>query len=479
MTHLYEEYWRALVEHIPDIVMTLDRDGYILSVNRAPAGLHAQDVLGKPLLDYVEPEYRAQVQEALTHVLRTGAAGDYEIKARGPHGSPTWYEARAQPIVQNGAVTRVLVVARDLSTLAAAEALLRDNEARIQGVSVNLPGMVFQLLHRHDDPLLRFVYVSDGARALCGIPPEAFLDNADHFTGLLHEDDGAAFHRGLRASAATLSTWRWEGRLLTPHAGEQWVELRATPRRAGAGETLWDGIVLNVTDAKRQQLETAKSREMLRELSAHAESAREKERARIAREIHDELGQALTAMSMQVALLRKRCAAQSDVAEQLSSLRELIDRTLNSVRAIATDLRPAVLDLGLVTALEWLAQEFHNRTGIRCRFEHGDEPALDKDLATALFRIAQESLTNVARHAHAHHVRLTLNYDDTGWLRLEVNDDGIGLDVLRAAEAKSFGLRGIRERVQMLGGIVAIDGQPGSGTLIRVSIPVHQGAKSS
>lgn len=472
MDKVFEENWRALVEHLPDIVLTVDGAGRIQFINRTPNGAAAAAVVGKSLLEFVEPEYHSMMREALAHAFDKGESGYYEVKVRGANGAPTLYVVRTQPITDQGEVARVLVVARDVSAVEAAERLLRQSEERIYDIGANIPGMIFQLLRRQTEPTLQFSYVSDGVLMLCGIVPEDVLASAQAFTRLIHADDRAGFFRYMDKSAETLTTWNWEGRLLTPHSGERWINLRATPRCTHDLELMWDGIVLNITASKQQQHELERSRVILRELSAHREALRERERARIAREIHDELGQMLTAMAMQVAVLKKENADRPELVARLQSLRGNIEHALAAARSIVADLHPSVLDLGLVSALEWLAQNFQNVSGIECRFEHkGDQAMLGGDTAIALFRIAQEALTNVMRHARASNVHIILNSASSAWLHLEIRDDGIGLVPSKIENLKSFGLRGMHERVHMLGGTLGIDGQVGSGTLIRISLP--------
>jgi signal transduction histidine kinase len=216
------------------------------------------------------------------------------------------------------------------------------------------------------------------------------------------------------------------------------------------------------------------SREELRQLTAGLLTTREEERTAIAREIHDELGQALTALKMDVAWMGARSPADAPPAlrQKLAAMSGLIDDTIVTVRRIATSLRPGVLDdLGLAAAVEWQTQEFEQRTGIACSLRASvDEAAFDPPLSTALFRILQESLTNVARHSRAHLVTVTLEHLGSDVV-LEVRDDGIGITAADAANARSIGLAGMRERAQLVGGRLLISGTEGAGTTVRVRVP--------
>ncbi|HUP98327.1 MAG TPA: response regulator [Usitatibacter sp.] len=215
------------------------------------------------------------------------------------------------------------------------------------------------------------------------------------------------------------------------------------------------------------------SEEKLRALASHLQSVREEERIHIAREIHDELGQALTGLKFDINTLAKNTDPTDPAAVSAATgqLCQQIDRIINSVRRIASGLRPEVLDeMGLAAAVEWQAREFSRRTGIRCVVEISPGFAdPDKDRSTALFRIFQELLTNVARHANA--TRVAVHLADSDTLALKVEDNGRGIQEKEFESAKSLGLLGLRERVLAFGGSIDVRGQEGKGTTVSVSIP--------
>jgi signal transduction histidine kinase len=219
------------------------------------------------------------------------------------------------------------------------------------------------------------------------------------------------------------------------------------------------------------------SEENLRALAAHLQSVREEERIHIAREIHDELGQALTGLKFDINALAKGSSTDDAIADKKQHLCLQIDRIINSVRRIASGLRPEVLDeIGLAAAIEWQAREFQRRTGIRCLVEIApgfSDP--DKERSTALFRIFQELLTNVARHAGATRVSVHLT-DEAGTLSLKVEDNGRGIQEREIESPRSLGFLGLRERVLAFGGAIHVQGQDGKGTTVSVSIPqsAHQ-----
>jgi signal transduction histidine kinase len=216
------------------------------------------------------------------------------------------------------------------------------------------------------------------------------------------------------------------------------------------------------------------SEDKLRRLAAHLISIREEERAHIAREIHDELGQVLTGIKMEVGWLAKRLK-EPVLLEKTDSMSKLIDSTVQTVRKIATGLRPEMLDdMGLIAAVAWQAKDFQKRTGIRTRAKLPPEGTkLDLDISTTAFRIFQEILTNVARHSRATRVDIDLVVDSER-LALDVVDNGIGIQDSDLNGRKSLGLLGMQERAFLFGGQVSISGTPGQGTRVSVSIPIHK-----
>jgi signal transduction histidine kinase len=215
------------------------------------------------------------------------------------------------------------------------------------------------------------------------------------------------------------------------------------------------------------------SEDKLRRLAAHLISVREEERAHIAREIHDELGQVLTGIKMEVGWLAKRLKEPA-LLEKTDSMSKLIDSTVQTVRKIATGLRPEMLDdMGLVAAVQWQSKEFQKRTGIRCRVNLPPETTkLDIDVATTAFRIFQEILTNVARHSRATRVDIDLDVTDDK-VSLEVQDNGVGIATSEVNGRKSLGLLGMHERALLFGGEVNITGAAGQGTRVAVTLPTR------
>jgi PAS domain S-box-containing protein len=241
------------------------------------------------------------------------------------------------------------------------------------------------------------------------------------------------------------------------------------------GETLYTVILRDITERRRADRQLLDSNRQLRELSATLQNVREKERTRIARELHDELGQQLTGLKLELSWLGNQLAEKRDgLAAKVESMKQQIELTIKSVRRISTDLRPALLDdLGLCPAIEWLAADFSAKTGIAVDLDlAADEGTHGDALATALFRITQECLTNVARHAGATQVRISLRYEDNQ-LIFAVSDNGKGIVQSDKPKARGHGLIGIRERAIMLGAEAEFISTPGAGTTVRISIPLE------
>ncbi len=231
--------------------------------------------------------------------------------------------------------------------------------------------------------------------------------------------------------------------------------------------------------AERRKVEDAlrRSRQELRALASHLESVREQERTDIAREIHDELGQALTALKMDVHWVGQRVGdAQPAVGPKVTAMSKMVDATIHAVRRISSQLRPKLLDdLGLSAAIEWQAREFERRSGVACGIRsEPDDIVLDPARSTALFRICQETLTNVARHAGASRVDVVLR-ECEGDLEMRIADDGKGIDPEQVSDGRSLGIVGMRERVRSLGGRLEISGDPGRGTVVHVTLPGGEG----
>jgi signal transduction histidine kinase len=269
---------------------------------------------------------------------------------------------------------------------------------------------------------------------------------------------------------------RWHGEIWNQRkTGEIYPEEMSIQSMRDDRGDVWRYISIfsDISERKKIEQELADYREHLRELTRFLQDVREDERTSIARELHDEFGQALTALRIDLSWLRKRSNdTHDDFRLRLDTSRALVERTIESLRRISEGLRPGMLDvLGLAAALEHLVSQFEQRWQITCTFHADrDEYDLDKNQSIVVFRLVQEALTNVSRHAHATEVDIDLREKGDN-LCLVIQDDGVGFDTARPR--KGFGLLGMSERVRMLGGEIDIDG--GQGTRIVVTLPLNKG----
>ncbi len=260
------------------------------------------------------------------------------------------------------------------------------------------------------------------------------------------------------------------------------IEIRAMPRFNSQNQIIGIiHIVRDITQRKQSEEQLKDSREKLRNLTAHLHFVREEERKHIAREIHDELAQALTALKMDmVSLTKKLPKDRKSIIKNTKSMSNFIDMTICTVRRISSELRPRLLDdLGLQAAIEWQAKDFQNRTGIKCEvLFHSDTSNLDQERSTTIFRIFQEAMTNVARHAMATNIKVSLK-ENLGNLIMEVRDNGIGITEKQIANPKSFGIIGMQERAHLLGGDIKISRVQGNETSVTASIPLYKSRRKS
>lgn len=256
--------------------------------------------------------------------------------------------------------------------------------------------------------------------------------------------------------------------------GEEFPIEASISQQGAPGHKIFTVILRDATTRVRNEQALRRSREELRELSAVSQSALEQEKSRVARELHDEIGGSLTALKMDTAWVAERLpAGESAIAEKLAAMQKMLDHTVAATRRISSDLRPMMLDdLGLVPAAEWLVHDFQRRTGIVCELAIATaEIDLPSERATTVYRILQESLTNIAKHARATHAEVTLE-TESDTLILTVRDNGAGFDAAGPRAPRSFGLVGMRERVHLLGGEVRIESSPGKGTTVDARIPM-------
>jgi PAS domain S-box-containing protein len=325
--------------------------------------------------------------------------------------------------------------------------------------------------------------VNWAAAVLLGRPPERLLGKP--LPMFMTPETAPALRHHLAEVTRTGERQVWDGSVVRDGRTlniECTVAIRQVPGDHAPAELRWH--LHDITDRMQAEDAVRSSRQSLRELSARLEAVREEERANIARAVHDEIGAALTAIKMDVAQVQRgldRLEAEHDVealCERTQAASSLIDNTMQTVRRIAMELRPSILDdFGLVAALDWQLNEFQKRSGLVCNLNVAPgNGQLPPETATTVFRIFQEILTNVARHAHASQVDVRL-YQEGRMVVLDVRDNGRGIRVDEAEGVGTLGLLGMRERARMQGGTLEVKGTPGQGTRVRVLVPVGSGAQ--
>ncbi|MDE2598725.1 MAG: PAS domain-containing protein [Rhodocyclaceae bacterium] len=323
----------------------------------------------------------------------------------------------------------------------------------------------------------RYIQVNDAFMTACGLTAEQILGKTP--SDVWPTDWGGRYVDTDMAVIASGQRMRYEEQRFSAAGEVRWFDTIKAPVFDEQGKVVGTaGISREITDRKHAEQELRESRAQLRELSAYLQSVREEERTRIARELHDELGQTLTAIQLGLGALDNAVRNGGDAEAMrsgLSGLVALADNASRSVQRLATDLRPPILDgLGLGAALEWQTEAFVERTGITCELVLPQPPVQPGgEIETAVFRIMQEALTNVARHAEATRAEVTLHLDGDR-LILRVVDNGKGM-LLSSTAPRRLGIVGMRERAYMLGGELRLQSSPGHGTQIEVSLPLQSG----
>ena len=483
-----EARFEAVVRSAMDAIITIDAAHRIVLFNAAAErmfGCSAPQAVGEPLDRFLPERFRAAHRQ---HVERFGRTGETSrrmglqtaLSAVRADGTEFPIEASISQATVAGQKL-LTVILRDITERIGAERdvrrahqELREGESRLQAILGSAMDGIITITR--DQRIVLFnaaaeeMFQCSAAQAI-GTTLDRFLPERFRAAHATHIDRfGRTGETSRRMGMQTaLSARRTDG-------SEFPIEASISQARAG-NELLLTVILRDITERTRAEQALQGAQEELRELALAMHEVREGERTRIARELHDELGQALTALKMDVDLLGSTLPPErADLLERTEAMRELLDSTVATTRRISADLRPLVLDdLGLGAAAEWLAQGFAQRTRVRCDMRVDSACAqLGEPHASALFRIMQESLTNVARHAQANRVEVRLESIANDAV-LTVSDDGIGMDTAARPHARSFGLRGIRERVMLLGGSLEVASRPGAGTTLVVRLPVGGG----
>ena len=479
-----ERWFATALKSIGDAVMVTDTGGRVTFMNPMAeklTGWKSATAAGKPLPEVyhtVNAETREKLESLVSQALLEGVVAGATNRAVliSRNGAETAIDDSAAPIRDAaGNITGIVLTFRDVSERQRVEQALQASEERFRLLVEGVQDYAIFML----DPAGQVTSWNGGAERLLGYQSEEILGAhlARFFTApdVRRGKPAENLERAKLQGRAEEEGWRVRKDGSRFHAN-----VISTALRDDQGRLLgFAQVTRDITGLKQGEKQLKDSREQLRALAAYLQSVREEERTRIAREVHDELGQALTGLKMDLAWLEKKFAG----ADKLPSLRTLrlktrrmpgvVDEIICTVRKIATELRPGVLDdLGLEAAIEWQIQDFQKRTGVKCEFVSGlRDIRLSPNHATAVFRIFQETLTNIVRHANATRVKIRLEAS-RGQLMLEVHDNGQGLSARDLSGVKSLGLLGMRERALMLDGEVTIVGRRGLGTKVSLRIPL-------
>jgi PAS domain S-box-containing protein len=463
-----EEEWRradlqyhALIEQASDAIMITDQAGNFIEANPSMCdlvGYSRQELLGTHVARLIDPE---QLKTDPFRLDRN-AAGLPELRERRMvHKNGTIIEVEAN--VKLAPDGRLLAILRNVTERKRIVQQMLREKAMSDSIINSLPGVF--LLREYQGKNLRW---NKQFEEISGYSATEIPD-LDVYS-FYEEDEQVNVRQRVQNMLAT---------------GRSSAEVRIVKKNGDRLPFLLTAIIIklegktcvmvmgfDISERKKAEEELSLANEQLRHLSAHLQNIREEERKSIALEIHDELGQQLTALKIDLAWMMKRCSGDQ-LLDRLSGMDSLIDHTIDTVRRISSELRPSILDdLGLAEALDWQSAEFEKRFLILSRFLcRVPDVGIDAAIVTGLFRIYQESLTNVARHAEASSVSGSLKLVE-GDLVLEVADDGKGFDTQATGKKGGFGLLGMKERTAMMGGTCSVSSSPGAGTTITVCVPL-------
>lgn len=444
---------------------------------------HELDKVLESWTSRLHPEDKEQTLAALSAHLERKEPYTVEYRLQTKQGEYRWFSSRGQAIWDaDGHVVHMAGSLQDITHRRRLEEALNESQARYRSLVEHAPiGIGIHELDLNGC----VVSMNSAGRQILSPSGDADLTGRAFLDVVAAEDRERVGSLVARACHGLPSEFEFR----TARQDMQRILISGfVPLRDRSGRTLKIlGIIKDITERKNALTQLNIAYDRLRELTRRLKAAEEEERRRIALELHDEFGQTLSGLKFDLAWLRKQLRSKSGRApvkalqDRVGTMTTLVEQMIQSVRRIATLLRPSILDdLGLVAALEWQARDFQDRTGVRCDLRVSPQIAerpLDMQTSTALFRIAQELLTNVARHAKASTMSLSLEETD-GTLTLKAEDDGRGIPEGVEGRTSSLGLLGIRERVSLLGGACSIEAEPNKGTRVAVQIPLHEeGAK--
>lgn len=455
--------WRAIFQNSVIGISVTGRDGRFLDTNRAyreMVGYSQQELAAISYMDITWEEDRpASAAAAASNWAGRIPNFQLEKRYRRKDGMTRWVRIT---VSNSGAQTTPeigVAIVEDITDSKQAEARLLEYAKVVEGLQEMIAVV---------DRDYRYLLANQAFLNYRGILPEHVLGHS--VAELLGQETFDDIVKPKIDECFQGKIVNYEMVFRYPQAGLRDLSVTYFPIEGSAGVDRIAVVLQDITERKRAEHELHRSFQALHALNARMHTVREEERTKLAREIHDQLGQSLTAIRLDLASVK--IAPREPVGAKIASIMRLVDETIHAVRRIATELRPGILDhLGLVAAIEWAAESFEARTGVRCQTSLPEvEPAIEPDCATALFRIFQETLTNIARHASATQVYVSLLHE-SGTLALVVSDNGRGIGPQERSAPDSLGILGMRERAELLGGNFTIAGGPGSGTTVSVRIP--------
>lgn len=470
-----EEKFRALAESTPAAIFIYQGE-YFQYLNPAAehlTGYTLNEIYGMKFFELVHPDHREIVRErGLKRQIGEEVENRYIFKIIRKDGQTRWVDFGAEIIEYKGKPAGI-GTAYDITDRIEFEEKLRASEEKYRLLIENQTDLVVKV-----DLEGRFLFVSESYCKTFGKSQEELLSNK--FLPLVHPDDRETTMKEMERlyshphscyieqRALTVNGWRWFS----------WVDTMVFDENGNPIEII--GVGRDITEKKMAELalkesqkELKRSEEMLRSLTQKLEEIREEERSRIAMELHDELGQVLTAIKIDLNALIKKPPYKKDIPKRIAPVITLIEDTIGSVRRISTELRPVVLDrLGLIAAIEWQVNETKKRLGIEFKTNFPSElPELSKEQEVAVFRTFQEIMTNIARHSKASEVNVSLRIDENR-LKLIVKDNGVGFIPEIISKKGGFGLLGMRERIKSVGGFMELESKINLGTEIKIFIPL-------
>jgi len=467
-----------VVEAAMDPIISVDEAQRIVAFNAAAEqafGWQRDAVAGQPLDILIPERYRVTHRADVDRFGRTGITSrrmgaQAALRALRANGEEFPIDASISQHFDDGRKFYTVIL-RDVSERMRAATRLEQSEARLRGILDSAMDAIITV-----DEAQRVVLLNNAAEAMFGwTRDEALGAPLDRFIPERFRSAHAAHVRQFGETGVTSRRMGGALRIVTGRRrdGEEFPIDASISQISESGQRFFTVILRDVTARMQAEDALRRSKDELQELGAAAHMTREQEKSRISRELHDELGQLLTMLQMDVAWCKEKLPPGNDaLAAKVDRMATLLKSTIAATRRIASDLRPLMLDdLGLVPSIEWLVENFTQRTGIACELSvDRRELALSKAQASAVFRIVQESLTNVAKHAQAAHADIAIERDDAA-LVVRIEDDGVGFSPQAPRKPNSFGLLGLRERASLLGGEVMIDSAPGEGTIVEVRLP--------